>query len=262
MNKILSSAVIAGCMAVAGLAACTSQKQAPATIADLTGEWNIIDLDGQPVQIPEHQDAPYIAFDTQNGQISGNASCNAIMGSFDPKAAPGVIDLSHIGATRMMCPDMQLEDRILKALSKVDAYRKANNGYIELCHSDTVVMKLQKRESSISAADLEGSWKISEINGLSLAADTTATDYTMTFNPIDNTFSCETGCNAISGSYSSETTDISFNNVCRTAMMCPDMEVEDSISSVLPKISSFGMLAGGGAGFYDGDQNLLLLLER
>ena len=262
MNRKLSSTVMAaGILLLTGAAACTSTKNIPATISDLTGEWDIVKIDGTTINVPADQESPYIAFDTKNGQISGNASCNMIMGSFDPESAPGTIDLSKTGTTRMMCPDMKLEDMILGALSKVDSYRMAADGNIELCHKDTVLLLLQKREPSVSAAELKGAWNISEINGLNLKKDTD-NDYKITFDPTDKSFSCQTGCNNVSGSYDSEITDISFHSIARTEMACPDMTVEDSVCAVLPRISSFGILAGGSAGFYDSQQNLILLLER
>ena len=138
----------------------------------------------------------------------------------------------------MMCPDMKLEDMILGALSKVDSYRMAADGNIELCHKDTVLLLLQNLKKD------------------------TDNDYKITFDPTDKSFSCQTGCNNVSGSYDSEITDISFHSIARTEMACPDMTVEDSVCAVLPRISSFGILAGGSAGFYDSQQNLILLLER
>ena len=100
MNKTLFIAA-AGTAILAGLAACTSTKSVPATVSDLTGEWSIIKVEGKDITVPQNQDAPYIAFDTKNGQISGSASCNRIMGAFDTKAEPGVIDFSRMASTRI-----------------------------------------------------------------------------------------------------------------------------------------------------------------
>ena len=260
MNKTLFIAA-AGTAILAGLAACTSTKSVPATVSDLTGEWSIIKVEGKDITVPQNQDAPYIAFDTKNGQISGSASCNRIMGAFDTKAEPGVIDFSRMASTRMMCPDMSVENSIFGALSRVDAYRLSNDGNIELCHGDTTLVLLQKREPSVSAAQLNGTWNIKELNGTEVKGDST-TEYQMIFDPADKSFSCNTGCNTINGSYDSELTDMTFYSLMSTRMMCPDMAVEDSLNSILPRVSSFGILAGGGAGFYDNEQNLILLLER
>lgn len=261
MNKILTISAISSVMLLAGLAACTSTKTVPATVSDLTGEWNIVKVNGTDVTTPTDQEQPYISFDTKNGQLSGYTSCNRIMGTFDEKSTPGVIDLSHIGSTRMMCPDMQLENDILSGLANVDSYRFGADGDIELCHGDTTLLLLQKREPSISAAELKGTWRIAELNGRELSADTTAV-YQMTFDPTDKSFSCETGCNMVNGSYDSEVTDMTFHSIASTRMACPDMSVEDSLNTILPRITSFGILAGGGAGFYDSDNNMLMLLER
>ncbi|WP_289865018.1 META domain-containing protein, partial [uncultured Muribaculum sp.] len=112
MRKIFIACVAAS---MAALFACQSSKTVKATLADLKGEWNIVSVDGVDVTVPEGQEAPFIGFDTTEGQLFGNASCNYIMGSFDMNSEPGVIDFSGMASTRRMCPDMALEQKILEA---------------------------------------------------------------------------------------------------------------------------------------------------
>lgn len=64
--------------ALIGAAACTSTKQA--TLADLSGEWNIAAINGTDITTPSGQEQPYIGFDTVNGQVFGNSSCNSMDG--------------------------------------------------------------------------------------------------------------------------------------------------------------------------------------
>ena len=45
-------------------------------------------------------------------------------------------------------------------------------------------------------------------------------------------------------------------------MACPDMEVESRVLKALNAVQSFGKLAGGGMGFYDADNNLVMVLVK
>lgn len=148
MNKFAT--LCAGLATVAALASCSNSKTA--TIADLNGEWNVTAIDGKTVTVPENQETPFLGFDTATGQLYGNASCNSLMGNFQTDAAPGVIDLSNCGATRMMCPDMSVEDALLGALSKVKGYTVSKSGDVDLTDADgKVVIALAHRESDASA---------------------------------------------------------------------------------------------------------------
>lgn len=242
------------------LCSCGTTKQA--TVADLTGEWDIIAVNGATVTTPADQDQPYIGFDTANGRVFGNASCNSIMGSFNPSSPAGVIDLSDMASTRMMCPDMELEQSIMSALAKTTTYKLTNMGDIELCDaSGSALLTLKKRDSYISPASLSGQWKINEVKGNDLTTDTVNV-YTVTFDPADSTFIAATGCNNISGHFAGEYVDIAFSNMQSTLMACPDMTVEQMLSQVLPTIKSFGELQQDNIGFYDGDNDLVLILSR
>lgn len=257
MNKILTSYALAA--ALIGAAACTSTKQA--TLADLSGEWNIAAINGTDITTPSGQEQPYIGFDTVNGQVFGNSSCNSMMGMFNPSATAGTIDLSKIRSTRMACPDMALEQEIFTALGKVRTYRLTKAGDIELCdEAGTPAVTLKKRQPSFSANDLSGTWKITEIESTDLSADSTMR-YTMTFDTADNRFTCTTDCNTLTGSYKSGYIDIAFSTVATTLMACNDMAVEQQLLKVLPEIKSFGQLTEG-VGFYNASNDLVLVISR
>lgn len=55
---------------------------------------------------------------------------------------------------------------------------------------------------------------------------------------------------------------ISFPQVISTMMACPDMEVESRVLKALNSAQSFGKLSGGGVGFYDANDNLVMVLVR
>ncbi len=256
MNKSIISFASIALM----LSSCGSSKQA--TLSDLTGEWNIIAVNGATIAAPVDQEQPYLGFDTANGRVFGNASCNSLMGSFNPESPAGVIDLSNMASPRMMCPDMDLEQSILTALGNGTTYKLTNGGDIELCDaSGSTLLTLKKRDNYISPKSLTGEWKINEVKGTDLSSDT-IDSFTMTFSPSDSLFVATTGCNNINGTYAGEYIDITFSNMASTRMMCPDMTVEQALTSILPDIKSFGELQEGNIGFYNRNNDLVLVLSR
>ncbi len=236
MRKIFIACVAAS---MAALFACQSSKTVKATLSDLKGEWNIVSVDGEDVTVPEDQDAPFIGFDTTEGQLYGNASCNYLMGSFDINAAPGVIDFSGMASTRRMCPDMALEQKILEAFGQVKSYSLTADGDIQLSNADgKAVMLLEKRDPQVSARELNGVWNVKTL------ADTPVESlegkpYQFTFNLNDMTFFVTTDCNNLSGQFKSEANELEFFSVTATMMACENMAFEDNIKTVINDVSTF-----------------------
>ena len=258
MNKKLNYALIAvGLM----MTSCGTARKAP--VSELGGEWNVVSVMGDKVNVPEGSEQPYFGFDTANGRLFGTAGCNRIMGSFDPKGADGTIDLSRIASTRMMCPDMSLENAILQACGTVTSFKVANDGEVELCDAaGKSVITLQRRAPELSAKDLSGEWIIREVDGTAVKNDTEEGPNLMSFDLKDNRFSCQTNCNTINGNFTSSFIDITFEPGIMTRMACPDTSVEDALNRVLPTITSFGKLADGSIGFYTASNDLVLILTR
>ena len=55
---------------------------------------------------------------------------------------------------------------------------------------------------------------------------------------------------------------LKFHSLIRTMMTCPDMEVEDRVINSLNATVSFGALADGAVGFYDAENNLVLVIKK
>lgn len=145
MKKKTLTQTLCAAAVTAALASCASSRQA-VTLNDLQGEWDIIELHGTVVVPAEGQAFPFLGFDA-TGRVYGNAGCNRITGAIDPKAKPGTIDLSRLGSTMMMCPDMTVERNVLTALGEVKQYRSLGNGQMALCgNSKNPIVVLQKRK--------------------------------------------------------------------------------------------------------------------
>lgn len=262
MKKVFVSLLMTG--ALIGLSSCGSTKNV-ATLSSISGEWNIIEINGTAVVPAPNQEFPFIGFDTKTGKVYGNSGCNRLMGSFDVNAKPGTIDLGALGSTRMACPDMTVENNVLAALGKVKKYKKLGQDNIALCgSSNRPIIVLQKKEPAVKLSALNGKWMISEAGGEAVPTGMEKQP-SIEFNVAEKRLHGTAGCNIINGSFETDDanpTAISFQRVISTMMACPDMEVEGRVLKALNSVQSFGKLAGGGIGFYDADSNLVMVLVK
>lgn len=267
MNKslaILAATAIIGSAALS-FSSCSSSKKVAPALSTLNGEWSVVAIDSEPVTSPEAKETTYLGFNTGTGELYGNASCNMLTGRFATDAAPGTLDLGKVGATQMMCPDMTVENALLGALSTVKGYKAVDDdNRIALTDADGKEMVLlERRNPAVEASALQGEWNIKEING-EPTDSLPGAPYTFVFGNQDgkDSFSATTDCNNLMGGYTTSSQSISFGPVASTRMACPDNTVERTLIELLPRVASFGKLAGGGIGLYDADNNMLLLLDK
>lgn len=244
------------------LSSCGSGKSA-ATADMLAGEWNIIEVDGTAVEVSESGRAPFIGFDIEEGRLYGNSGCNRMMGSFSVDAGPGMIELGQIAGTRMMCPDMTLEQNVLSALAQVRAYSLADGENMALNDSAGRRVLLLERKM-LELAGLDGKWMIEEAGGQPVPQDMETRPF-LEFNVAEKSLHGNAGCNLVSGGFVTDAANpssISFPRVAATMMAGPGMEVEAFVLDALNSVVSFGGLDAGRAGFYDEEGNLVMVLVR
>lgn len=91
---------------------------------------------------------------------------------------------------------------------------------------------------------LEKYWKLVELNGKPVAADSTSTrEVHIIFKEADNRVTGSGGCNRISGSYKVESLNrITISKVISTKMACPRMDLEDEFLKVLNTVDNFNVV--------------------
>lgn len=262
MKKVFVSLCMASVLM--GLSSCGTTKHA-ATLSSISGEWNIIEINGTAVVPAPGQEFPFIGFDTATGRVYGNSGCNRMMGSFDVNATPGTLELGAMGSTRMMCPDMTVEQNVLAALAQVKKYKKLGQENMALCgSSNRPVVVLQKRTPSVKLDDLAGKWMVSEALGEAIPEKMEKQPF-VEFNIAEKRLHGNAGCNIINGDFQTDEANvasIAFPQLITTMMACPDQEVEGRVLKALDAVRSFGKLAGGGIGLYDADNGLVMVLVR
>ncbi|NDV59069.1 META domain-containing protein [Bacteroides sp. 519] len=262
MKKI--SIFIVSLSMVLALTSCRTSKEM-ATISNIDGEWNIIEINGSAVVPPVGHEYPFIGFEAVTGKVYGNSGCNRMMGTFDTSAKAGVLDLSHIASTRMFCPDMTLEQNVLNVLKNVKGYRMLDNNRVALTNSyNRPVVVLANKENLSVLSSLEGEWKITQVNGETIPANLDKKPY-ISFDTSKKSIHGNAGCNMINGGFTTSNnseTSIAFPAVAATMMACPDMTIERKIMNALNIVKSFSILTDKSAGLYGEDGTMLLLLMR
>lgn len=253
MKKMLISAAA---FAAVVLSSCGTTGKS----VDISGEWNVVSVKGEQVA-----GNPYIGFDLAEGRIYGNAGCNRIMGGVEVDSVnPGKIGFTGVGATRMMCPDMETEQKVLEALNEVAGYQASSAG-VELTDKDgNVLMSLEKKEApAVSVNDINGKWNITKVEGAAVeVADKTPF---ISFNVAENAVHGNGGCNIINGSFSQEEgnpSSLKFGQMISTMMAGPGMETERKVLSAMNKVASFVVNEDGTLSLMDVADNEVLLLVK
>lgn len=253
MKKMLISAAA---FAAVVLSSCGTTGKS----VDISGEWNVVSVKGEQVA-----GNPYIGFDLAEGRIYGNAGCNRIMGGVEVDSVnPGKIGFTGVGATRMMCPDMETEQKVLEALNEVAGYQASSAG-VELTDKDgNVLMSLEKKEApAVSVNDINGKWNITKVEGAAVeVADKTPF---ISFNVAENSVHGNGGCNIINGSFSQEEgnpSSLKFGQMISTMMAGPGMETERKVLSAMNKVASFVVNEDGTLSLMDVADNEVLLLVK
>lgn len=148
MNIRLLFSIILALSSVVALSSCRSRYMAVTDISELEGDWNVVELEGKALS--SANTLPFLSFDLKDKRLSGNAGCNGIIGSLEYDIKEGNISFPQVGSTRMACPDMSIEDSLLKLLGNVKHFELKSKrkpvSRISLCdEANTPVMVLEKK---------------------------------------------------------------------------------------------------------------------
>ena len=102
--------------------------------------WKLTELSGEA-------DAAYAAGDSftftlDEGRISGKGSVNRFFGDYELVEDVNGLMIGEMGATKMMGPDIDLEDEFLRMFYEVNAYKLEGN-VLTLLNGDTEVAKFE-----------------------------------------------------------------------------------------------------------------------
>ncbi|RAJ06829.1 heat shock protein HslJ [Chitinophaga skermanii] len=103
-------------------------------------KWMIVALNGEDVDTTKIFKKNGIMFNKETSRISGAVSCNALIGSFVLGENNAFHFKQPLASTKMMCPDMSIENGFMKVVDKVSNY-KISGKYLVLTDGDNELAK-------------------------------------------------------------------------------------------------------------------------
>lgn len=98
---------------------CRSSKTPAHTLT--SDSWRLVELGGGERLSSSDDDSYTITFDAAESRLFGRGDCNRYFGGYK-EMGTRTLEMSHMGSTRMMCPNQEDEDKFLQMLSKADSY--------------------------------------------------------------------------------------------------------------------------------------------
>lgn len=136
------------CMGLFGAGGCHSSRN----MAKLTdSKWRLQTLDGEEVKLTDSAGEIFIQFNEGEKRVSGRAACNRFFGNYE--AERGKLKFSQMGATRMACPDLPLENHFFRMLEEVNAYEMKDNGLTFFSGGRAVATFVKAEEKSGGISD-------------------------------------------------------------------------------------------------------------
>ncbi|WP_299820993.1 META domain-containing protein [uncultured Pontibacter sp.] len=105
----------------------------------LEGNWILEQLNGKEVTAEK---GPFLNLSLKDNRVSGNAGCNRISGSLEAKRH--TLYVGAIAATRMACPDLEIENEVLELLNKSAFEYRIVDGKLLLFQGGSEVMVLRR----------------------------------------------------------------------------------------------------------------------
>ena len=83
--------------------------------------WVLMSVGGQDVEVLNNTQTAYIRLEENENDVNGFTGCNKISGSYTLDGER--LQFPKLSSTRMACPDMEAENRMMEALRRVDNYK-------------------------------------------------------------------------------------------------------------------------------------------
>lgn len=83
--------------------------------------WKLVEINGKEVTVSGMDREAHIVFKAFDNRFHGSTGCNSFFGQYEMKDGQQVA-FSQAGSTRMMCPDMSVEDQMLKLFGQSFTY--------------------------------------------------------------------------------------------------------------------------------------------
>lgn len=98
----------------------------------LNGTWKVVEIDAQPVDVPNMK----LVFDIDEHKVHGNTGCNVLNGKLETDMdAPNTFSFEAIAVTMMMCPQIDYQTAMLVALEDACRAKPISKNRVQLLDS-------------------------------------------------------------------------------------------------------------------------------
>lgn len=220
-NKIIWAGIVA-----CGMSGCqSSQNLTTEMLGGSDGrEWQVVAMEGTSVS--PSSETPFLGFDTK-GKLWGFTGCNRLTGQYELKRG-GVIDMSKVGSTMMLCPEDKYEATFMTALRAVrKAGIQAKKSLTLMDEQGKTVIELILKEN-LTAENLNGKWTLVSGKDIKLPENQDEVP-NLNFDIKEKRIYGFTGCNRLFGPLDVKALldgKVNFEKMGMTRMLCQDNGVE------------------------------------
>ncbi|MGN0221837.1 MAG: META domain-containing protein [Prevotella sp.] len=133
------------CMAAMALMVSCASVKKTASLDMLNGEWNIVKVNGKDITAVQLDNRAFIGFDVSARRVYGCAGCNRMTGAMQADAATGTLTFDDkMAMTRMMCRNMEVEQQVVEAMTKVTTYQTTKTGLLLKDKEGNIVLELNR----------------------------------------------------------------------------------------------------------------------
>jgi heat shock protein HslJ len=191
-------------------------------LSDLDGtQWFLHYINNAPILPGTLVDARFtINPEGQGGQVSGSAGCNTYNAAFGQELG---VQTSLSSSTICFTPDgvMDQENSYLSSLSRAYGFWLTGDQLVINTGLGALTYRINPPDSAQDQTHLLQNVKWYLIN-YNVQPSVVGTAEPFIFFDLDNTFFGNTGCNEMSGEYTTEIDNISFSNIDVGSESCPD----------------------------------------
>lgn len=220
---------------------------------EMAGHWIVDKVNNEAIDMDGRV---FINLDMEGKKMSGNSGCNRMNAEIQ-LGGKDKITFGPVASTRMMCEHMDVEGKVLAAVSQVRSFEYADadgkKSVVLKNENGEQVLSLVSKDAYFTAANMDGDWTIFSVKGEELQGMENVP--TLSFETAEGKVYGNLGCNRCNGAVVFDEKDASkvkFDKMATTMMFCQDMEKEDAIKAALGAVVSFE---------FDDDANLLLKAE-
>lgn len=152
MKRVISFIVMAAVVVATGFGCCACRQSAKNSKPLMGTEWHLVKMMETDATFAEGKfNITFVESDIAGeGHISGVGACNHIIGGKFTIGDKGALSVGQLGATRMACPDLELEIKFFECLRSTTHY-EIDGDVLMLLNNGVLQATLQAVDSTPEA---------------------------------------------------------------------------------------------------------------